>query len=72
MGPVDEVSDSFWPDRLLALDRWLLLRRRRCTVSRIDIETKRKLREMGVATLLDAFDVQDDTLSLGLAFEEKI
>ena len=41
-------------------------------MSRIDIETKRKLREMGVATLLDAFDAQDDTLTLGLAFEEKI
>ncbi|TIH35591.1 ATP-binding protein [Subtercola vilae] len=39
---------------------------------RIDIETKRKLREMGVATLLDAFDAQDDVLTLGLAFEEKI
>ena len=38
-------------------------------MSRIDIETKRKLREMGVATLLDAFDAQDDTLTLGLAFE---
>ncbi|WP_304466267.1 hypothetical protein [Cryobacterium sp. N21] len=41
-------------------------------MSRIDIETKRKLREMGVTTLLDAFDAQDDTLTLGLAFEEKI
>lgn len=41
-------------------------------MSRIDIETKRKLREMGVATLLDAFEAQDDTLTLGLAFEEKI
>ncbi|GEP27628.1 hypothetical protein CLE01_22260 [Cryobacterium levicorallinum] len=41
-------------------------------MSRIDIETKRKLREMGVATLLDAFDAQDNTLTLGLAFEEKI
>ena len=41
-------------------------------MSRIDIETKRKLREMGVATLLDAFDAQDDVLTLGLAFEEKL
>jgi hypothetical protein len=41
-------------------------------VSRLDIETKRKLREMGVTTLLDAFDAQDDVLTLGLAFEEKI
>ena len=41
-------------------------------MSRIDIETKRKLREMGVATLLDAFEAQDDTLTLGLAFEEKV
>ena len=41
-------------------------------MSRLDIETKRKLREMGVTTLLDAFDAQDDVLTLGLAFEEKI
>ncbi|WP_277613342.1 hypothetical protein [Cryobacterium serini] len=41
-------------------------------MSRIDIETKLKLREMGVTTLLDAFDAQDDVLTLGLAFEEKI
>ncbi|WP_277871840.1 hypothetical protein [Cryobacterium ruanii] len=34
--------------------------------------TKRNLREMGVTTLLDAFDAQDDVLTLGLAFEEKI
>ncbi len=39
-------------------------------MSRIDIETKRKLREMGVTTLLDAFDAQDDVLTLGLPFEE--
>nr|WP_304505862.1 ATP-binding protein [Cryobacterium sp. 1639] len=27
---------------------------------------------MGVTTLLDAFDAQDDTLTLGLAFEERV
>ncbi|MET3768806.1 hypothetical protein ABIB15_001490 [Marisediminicola sp. UYEF4] len=37
-------------------------------MSRLDIETKRKLREMGVTTLLDAFDAQDDFLTLGAGF----
>lgn len=32
-------------------------------MSRLDTETKRKLREMGVASLVDALDVQDDTLT---------
>ena len=41
-------------------------------MSRIDTETKRKLREMGVAALVDAFDIQDDTLTLGMVFEERV
>lgn len=41
-------------------------------MSRLDSETKRKLREMGVASLLDAFEAQDDSLTLGMAFEERI
>ena len=41
-------------------------------MSRLDAETKRKLREMGVPALIDAFDVQDDTLTMGLVFEERI
>lgn len=41
-------------------------------MSRLDGETKRKLREMGVTSLLDAFETQDDTLTLGMAFEERV
>ena len=41
-------------------------------MSRLDSETKRKLREMGVSSLVDAFEVQDDTLTLGMVFEERI
>lgn len=41
-------------------------------MSRLDSETKRKLREMGVPALVDALDVQDDTLTLGMVFEERI
>lgn len=41
-------------------------------MSGIDIETKRKLREMGVGSLADAFEGQDDTLMLGISFEERI
>lgn len=41
-------------------------------MSRIDTESKRKLREMGVATLVDALEAQDDSLTLGMAFEERI
>lgn len=35
-------------------------------MSRLDTETKRKLREMGVTSLVDAFEIQDDTLTLGM------
>lgn len=41
-------------------------------MSRLDSETKRKLREMGVTSLVDALEVQDDTLTLGMVFEERI
>lgn len=41
-------------------------------MTRIDSEAKRKLREMGVACLVDAFDRQDDALTLGMPVEERI
>lgn len=41
-------------------------------MSRIDTETKRKLREMGATTLLEALEAQDETLVMGLGFEDKI
>jgi hypothetical protein len=41
-------------------------------VSGIDTETKRKLREMGAAPLLEAIEAQDDALVLGLAFEDRL
>lgn len=41
-------------------------------MTRIDQETKRKLREMGVASLVDALEMQDETLTLGMPFEERI
>ncbi len=44
----------------------------RIPVSRLDTETKRKLREMGASSLVDALDIQDDTLTLGMVFEERI
>jgi DNA replication protein DnaC len=41
-------------------------------MSRIDTETKRKLREMGATALLEALEAQDETLVMGLGFEDKI
>ena len=41
-------------------------------MSRLDSETKRKLREMGVASLVDAIEAQDDALTIGVVFEERI
>lgn len=38
----------------------------------IDIETKRKLREMGASALLEAIDAQDETHVLGMSFEDRI
>ena len=41
-------------------------------MSGIDIETKRKLREMGATPLLEAVEAQDDTLTLGMGFGERL
>jgi DNA replication protein DnaC len=41
-------------------------------VNGIDIETKRKLREMGAGPLLEALEAQDDTLTLGMGFDERL
>ncbi|WP_372697504.1 hypothetical protein [Arthrobacter sp. JSM 101049] len=41
-------------------------------MSPVDIETKRKLREMNASDLLAAIETQDETLSMHLAFEERI
>ena len=38
----------------------------------LDIETKRKLREIGATPLLDAFTAQDEALVLGMGFSERI
>ena len=38
----------------------------------LDIETKRKLREMGATPMLDAFEAQDEALVLGMGFSERI
>ncbi|MGP5733044.1 ATP-binding protein [Arthrobacter rhombi] len=41
-------------------------------MSPVDIETKRKLREMNAGDLLAALETQDESLSMGLAFEERV
>lgn len=41
-------------------------------MSMLDAETKRKLREMGVTSLVDALEIQHDTLTIGMVFEERI
>lgn len=41
-------------------------------MSGVDIETKRKLREMGAAPLLEALDAEDQSLVLGMSFEERM
>ncbi|MGO1791730.1 MAG: ATP-binding protein [Micrococcaceae bacterium] len=38
----------------------------------IDIETKRKLREMGASALLEAIDAQDESHVLGMSFEDRL
>ena len=38
----------------------------------IDIETKRKLREMGATALLEAIDAQDEHQVLGMSFEDRL
>ena len=41
-------------------------------MSALDGETKRKLREMNAGELLQAIDTQDEVLSIGLAFEDRV
>ena len=41
-------------------------------MSALDMETKRKLRDMGATTLLDAIAAQDDDLVMGMSFEQRI
>lgn len=41
-------------------------------MSSIDTETRRKLRDMAAGPLLDALLAQDDTLTLGMSFEQRI
>ena len=41
-------------------------------MSRLDAETKRKLREMNAGELLEAIDTQDETLSISLLFEDRV
>lgn len=41
-------------------------------MSRLDTETTRKLREMNAGEILAAIDSQDETLSMGLPFEERV
>lgn len=38
----------------------------------IGIETKRKLLEMGATAMLDAIEAQEETLVLGMSFEDRI
>lgn len=40
-------------------------------MSTIDTETRRKLRDMAAGPLLDALLAQDDTLTLGMSFEQR-
>lgn len=37
-----------------------------------DIETKRKLREIGAAPLLEALEAEDENLVLGMGFDERL
>lgn len=41
-------------------------------MSRLDTETKRKLREMAATDLMAALDTQDELLTMGMPFEERI
>jgi hypothetical protein len=41
-------------------------------MSVIDIETKRKLREMGATALLEAIDAQDESQVLDMSFTDRI
>ena len=41
-------------------------------MTRLDPETRRKLREMGATSLLEAFEARDETLMLGMGFEDQV
>lgn len=41
-------------------------------MSQTDTETKRKLREMGAGTLLEALDSEDESLVLGMSFDDRL
>ncbi|WP_049862620.1 hypothetical protein [Glutamicibacter arilaitensis] len=41
-------------------------------MSGLDLETKRKLREMGAVELLHAVEAQDESLSMSLRFNERM
>ncbi len=38
----------------------------------IDTDTKHKLREMGVGSLADSFEMQDDVITIGMPFAERV
>ena len=38
----------------------------------IDTDTKHKLREMGVGALADSFEMQDDVITIGMPFAERV
>ena len=38
----------------------------------IDTDTKHKLREMGVGALADSFEMQDDVITVGMPFAERL
>ncbi|TCW19940.1 ATP-binding protein [Dietzia cinnamea] len=41
-------------------------------MTRLDPETRRKLREMGATALLESFEARDETLMLGLGFADQV
>ena len=41
-------------------------------MTRLDPETRRKLREMGATAMLEAFEARDETLMLGMGFEDQV
>lgn len=41
-------------------------------MSTLDMETKRKLRDMGATTILEAITSQDDALVMGMGFEQRM
>jgi len=41
-------------------------------VTLIDTDTKHKLREMGVGALADSFEMQDDVITIGMPFAERV